>query len=123
MAALPPAAPPSRAPRAQKTPAQKQALEEAFQNNERPNDQQRKELAATIGLTEQQVSTWFTHRRRKARQEAGDGGGQTSAPGGKKAGEEWVDEPDPVGIQQLAEYKVRFPRYLLLVKSPIIETY
>lgn len=40
----------------QKTPAQKEALENAFQVNKFPDEAYKHELATTLGLTDQQVN-------------------------------------------------------------------
>lgn len=42
-------------------------LERGFLEDQYPSDEQKTALAAETGLTEHQVSIWFTHRRRKER--------------------------------------------------------
>lgn len=70
----PPAPPKAGRVVQQKTPAQKQALEAAFLANNFPDDTIRKALAAATNLTESQVNTWFSHRRRRERERIANGG-------------------------------------------------
>lgn len=51
-----------------KTPAQLAALEKAFEKNHFLIEETKKELLETTGLTENQISTWFTRQRRKVRE-------------------------------------------------------
>eukprot|EP00890_Picochlorum_soloecismus_P006726 jgi/Picsp_1/879/NSC_04367-R1_homeodomain protein len=51
-----------------KTPEQKRILEEAFQQKEFLDNEMRKRLAEKTGLTEHQINIWFSHRRRKERE-------------------------------------------------------
>jgi hypothetical protein len=50
-----------------KTPEQLEALEKLFQENHLPNEAAKKAVGDAIGLSIDQVSTWFNHRRRKER--------------------------------------------------------
>ncbi|GAB4814610.1 hypothetical protein N2152v2_001656 [Parachlorella kessleri] len=79
-------------PRAQKTPYQKEALEAAFKLNSFPTEEMRRVLGEKIGLSEQQVATWFNHRRRKERKETSEAalapaaaGASAAAPAGEAA--------------------------------------
>jgi len=51
-----------------KTPEQKRILEEGFQQKEFLDNEMRKTLADKTGLTEHQINIWFSHRRRKERE-------------------------------------------------------
>ena len=71
-----------------KTPFQKKALEESFQDNQYPSEEARNDLAEEIGLTVNQVNVWFTHRRRKHKKDEALAivRGEMAAKGGAKAG-------------------------------------
>ena len=51
-----------------KTPEQRRILEEGFQQKEFLDNEMRKTLAEKTGLTEHQINIWFSHRRRKERE-------------------------------------------------------
>eukprot|EP00884_Botryococcus_braunii_P016832 jgi/Botrbrau1/3832/Bobra.0183s0058.1 len=51
-----------------KTPLQKEALEAAFLINPFPAEEVRIALGNRIGLSEQQVQVWFSHKRRREKQ-------------------------------------------------------
>eukprot|EP00882_Tetradesmus_deserticola_P009467 GHRQ01009993.1.p1 GENE.GHRQ01009993.1~~GHRQ01009993.1.p1 ORF type:complete len:243 (+),score=73.66 GHRQ01009993.1:422-1150(+) len=55
----------AKASRNVKTPLQKEVLEASYQIDPSPSMQHRKALAERIGLTEEQVNSWFNGKRRR----------------------------------------------------------
>ncbi|WIA12944.1 hypothetical protein OEZ85_006559 [Tetradesmus obliquus] len=60
----------AKASRNVKTPLQKEVLEASYQIDPSPSLQHRKALAERIGLTEEQVNSWFNGKRRRDKKKA-----------------------------------------------------
>uniref|UniRef100_A0A1D1ZYU9 Homeobox domain-containing protein n=2 Tax=Auxenochlorella protothecoides TaxID=3075 RepID=A0A1D1ZYU9_AUXPR len=99
--------------RPQKTPFQKETLEAAFEMNRHPTEEMRRVLAERIDLTEQQVGTWFQHRRQRKRKEQvqqavaqavlpGAPAYMAGKPGDGGPEEDGKGAEDPAAVQELA---------------------
>ncbi|KAF6264660.1 hypothetical protein COO60DRAFT_75929 [Scenedesmus sp. NREL 46B-D3] len=62
-----------------KTPLQKEVLEASYQIDPSPSQQHRKALAERIGLTEEQVNTWFNGKRRRDKKKTDGTAGPSTA--------------------------------------------
>ncbi|GLT81752.1 hypothetical protein SLE2022_001870 [Rubroshorea leprosula] len=66
-----------------KTPAQRYALEQSYEEHKFPTDEMKARLAVKVGLTEKQISSWFCHRRLKdKRRDEGHINGRQDHPSG-----------------------------------------